>query len=84
MVPFGRRRRTAIMTASRTSSRRKLEPVAQPTISLENRSITTARYSQPCQVRMYVISVTQILFGRMTSKFRLTRSGAMTAGLPPE
>jgi hypothetical protein len=27
--------------------------------------MTTARYSQPCQVRMYVISVTQAVLGRV-------------------
>lgn len=52
--------------ASSTSSRWTIALAAHPTIFRGNRFITTARYSQPCQVRMYVISVTQA-FGRLAS-----------------
>lgn len=37
---------------------------AQPTTLREKRSRTTARYSHPCHVRTYVMSVTQARFGR--------------------
>jgi hypothetical protein len=62
----GRRLPTAFIRASRTNSRWIVGLVAQSTIFREKRSMTMARYSQPCQVRMYVISVTHALFGRAT------------------
>lgn len=44
-MPLGCRRRDAIKTASGTRSRRKLAPLRNQRLSLENRSITTARYT---------------------------------------
>ena len=42
--------------ASQTSLAGTLVAIAQPTTLRENRSITTARYSHPAAVRMYVMS----------------------------
>jgi hypothetical protein len=57
---------------------------AQPTIFREKRSITTARYSQPCHVRTHVMSVTHALFGRVTVNRRCSRFGTKIAGLPTD
>jgi hypothetical protein len=56
--PSGFRRQTASSAASSASSRERVGFIDQPTTLRAKRSITTARYSQPCQVRI-VISVTQ-------------------------
>jgi hypothetical protein len=42
--------------ASQTRVAGMLGAIAQPTTLRENKSSTTARYSQPAPVRMYVIS----------------------------
>lgn len=42
--------------------------IDQPTTRLENRSSTTAKYSQPCAVQMYVKSATQRWFGAAASR----------------
>src|SRR3954468_20136312 len=40
-------------------------------------SLTAARYSQPSSVATYVMSASQIVFGRSASKARWRRFGAM-------
>lgn len=50
--PSGLRRRTAMRRASSASSRLSVSFMDQPTTLRAYRSSTTARYSQPCHVRM--------------------------------
>lgn len=50
--PSGLRRQTAIISASSASSRERVGFIDQPTTLRAKRSMTTARYSQPCQVRI--------------------------------
>jgi hypothetical protein len=54
-----RRRHSAISKASITRVVSMRCPIDQPISCRENRSRTTARYSQPSWVRMQVMSVTQ-------------------------
>src|SRR5271163_3299577 len=44
--------------------------MAQPTTRRENKSMTTAKYSQPSHVRTYEMSVAQARLGPSTSKRR--------------
>jgi hypothetical protein len=53
MTPFGGRRvKKAIESASSTSSIRMCSASAQPTTLRLAKSMTVARYAQPCQVAM--------------------------------
>lgn len=57
MSSFGLpRRHSAITSASVTSSAVMSLRIDQPTMRRENRSSTTAKYSQPSAVQMYVKS----------------------------
>jgi hypothetical protein len=77
---MGLRRHKAIINASITRSRAMVGFIDQPTTLRECRSMTTARYSQPCQVRL--MSVTQARSGAATVNSRLSRFGAMIDGRP--
>ncbi len=55
----------------------KWSAMLQPTISRVAMSLTAARYSQPSSVATYVMSASQIVFGRSASKARWSRFGAM-------
>lgn len=48
----GLRRQTAIISASSASSRERVGFIDQPTTLRAKRSMTTARYNHPCQVRI--------------------------------
>lgn len=50
--------------------------MAQPTIFLENRSITTARLIQPSNTGKYVMSVTHFWLGRSAVNSRPSRCSA--------
>ena len=52
--PSGLRRQTAIISASSASSRERVDFIDQPTTLRAKRSITTARYNHPSQVRSRV------------------------------
>jgi hypothetical protein len=73
---FGFRLQTAISSASITRSRTSVGCMDHPMIIRLCRSMTTARYSQLCQVRMYVMSGTHAVLGASTSKSRITTFGA--------
>ena len=49
----------------------------------EQRSMITASLSQPCHVRMSVMSITQALFGRVTVNCRSRRLEIRTESFPP-
>ena len=59
MTPPGRRCAIAMSSASSTSSVRRCVAIAQPTMRRLHTSSTTARYSKPAHVGMYVMSATQ-------------------------
>ncbi len=50
--------------------------IDQPTTSRLNRSSTTARYSQPSSVQMYVMSEVNTRFGAVGVKLRASRFSA--------
>src|SRR3989338_11269732 len=50
--------------------------MANPTTPREYRSSTKDKYSQPSHVHMYVMSVTHILLGSSTLKWRSSKLGA--------
>jgi len=60
---LGLRRHSAMSNASNTSSLVIRDCIDQPLTRRENRSTTTARYSQPSWVRIWVMSVTQLSLG---------------------
>src|SRR5258705_4285639 len=62
--------------ASRATPSPSRSLVAQPTTRPENRSSTTARYSQPSTVARYVMSVTQTRSGAGAVNCRASRFGA--------
>lgn len=66
----------AISSASSTSSVRRWVAIAQPTTRRLQASSTTAKYRNPDQVGMYVMSATHSRFGPPAVKSRSTRSGA--------
>src|SRR6266536_3067350 len=53
--------------------------MAQPTTSRENRSRSTATYSQPSVVQTYVVSLTHFVLGSDAVKSLPKRLGAMEA-----
>ena len=61
---------------SATSPACMVGAIDQPTTLREYRSSTTARYSQPWAVRIYVISDTHAQFGRATSNCRFSMFSA--------
>ena len=63
-------------SASSANSTRRCGWIAQPTTRRENRSSTTARYSQPSHVQTYVMSVLQRSLGCAASKARARTLGA--------
>ena len=81
---FGLRRQTAINNASITKSALGLLFMLQPITFLENKSITTVRYSQPSYVLMYVKSVTQHSSGLATLNWRASVLGATCDSDPDE
>ena len=76
MTSSGRRRHTAMSSASSSNSVRRWFAIAQPTIRRLNASSTTARNRNPAHVGMYVTSATHKRSGAAASNFRSTRSGA--------
>ena len=54
----------------------------QPTTRRENTSMTNAAYTQPANVRQYVMSATHSWFGAVAVKSRSTRSGRVSGPLP--
>ena len=67
--------RAAISIASHIRSVRMLSAIAYPTAFFVQQSRTVARYTNPSQVRIYVISPTHFTPGWLAVKFRRTRSG---------
>jgi hypothetical protein len=61
-----------------TKSTGRVVITCQPTMKREKTSIMNATYTNPDQVRQYVKSATQTLFGAGAVKFRFTRSPART------
>ncbi len=59
MACLGWRRHSAISRASSTRSVSIRLPIDQPTSGRENRSTSTAKYSQPSRVRLYLMSLTK-------------------------
>src|SRR6266568_7284741 len=53
--------------------------IDHPTTRRENRSSTTARYSHPSAVQMYVVSATHLVLGSAALKSRWSRLGATCA-----
>ncbi|CAG9183481.1 hypothetical protein LMG23994_05141 [Cupriavidus pinatubonensis] len=72
----GLRRNQAIVSASVTISALMRGLIDQPTTSRLNRSRTTARYSHPSSVQMYVMSDVKTWFGAVGAKLRSSRFGA--------
>ena len=79
MTPRGWRWITAICSASRISSVRMFVSMAQPTTLREYTSSTIARYSQPDQVGIYVMSATHSRSGASAKNRRSTRSMGFAA-----
>ena len=75
----GARSPSAIRNASKTRVVRMFEASCQPTIILENTSITKLKYRTSSQQRRYVKSATHKAFGRVAVKSRQTRSGRRSA-----
>ena len=67
--------RTAISIASHIRSVRMLSAIAYPTAFFVQQPGTVARYTNPSQVRIYVISPTHFTPGLLAVKSRRTRSG---------
>jgi hypothetical protein len=74
--PPGRRRDSASSRASTTSRLSIVAAIDQPTIMRLNRSSTTARYSHPSRVGIYVMSAHHDAFGPEGSKSRSRTFGA--------
>ena len=73
----GLRLRNAWSRAARASVLSLVSLVAQPTTRREKRSSSTARYSQPWAVAMYVTSPTHATFGAVVSNLRSRMFGAI-------
>ena len=69
--------RCAACRASVTSFASIRSLICQPTIALEYRSITVAKYNQPAVVCRYVMSPTQYWLGLAAVKSRLIKFGEM-------
>lgn len=73
----GLRAVTARSRAERANAVSLFSLIDQPTTLRENKSMMTARYTQPGMVQMAVTSVTQALLGASVVKLRASRLGAI-------